>query len=170
MRHMEEMKIAGLAMALCIVMLGIYIIVPKDGTTSHLTAIPDNNAAQPVTDSTSQESADSGNDEYFPIYTEDSYNSETEPDYSYDSTDNTDNSSDYTPDNTGNDSYNNDNSYVSDNTGDTGSDEIPADNTDNSYTGSDEVIDDNTDTGDTSDSDLGDDTGDTGSDDTVEVY
>ena len=121
MRHMEEMKIAGLAMALCIVMLGIYIIVPKDGTTSHLTAIPDNNAAQPVTDSTSQESADSGNDEYFPIYTEDSYNSETEPDYSYDSTDNTDNentytdSSDYTPGNTGDDSYNNDNSYVSDN-------------------------------------------------------
>lgn len=45
MKHMEEMKIAGLAMALCIVMLGIYIVVPKDGTVSHLTAIPDNNAA-----------------------------------------------------------------------------------------------------------------------------
>ena len=40
------MKIAGLAMALCIVMLGIYIVVPKDGTVSHLTAIPDNNAAE----------------------------------------------------------------------------------------------------------------------------
>ena len=52
MKHMEEMKIAGLAMALCIVMLGIYIVVPKDGTVSHLTAIPDNNAAEPVTDST----------------------------------------------------------------------------------------------------------------------
>ena len=49
MKHMEEMKIAGLAMALCIVMLGIYIVVPKDGTVSHLTAIPDNNAAEPVT-------------------------------------------------------------------------------------------------------------------------
>lgn len=46
MKHMEEMKIAGLAMALCIVMLGIYIVVPKDGTVSHLTAIPDNNAAE----------------------------------------------------------------------------------------------------------------------------
>mgnify|MGYP000048997258 FL=1 len=55
MKHMEEMKIAGLAMALCIVMLGIYIVVPKDGTVSHLTAIPDNNAAEPVTDSTSEE-------------------------------------------------------------------------------------------------------------------
>ena len=46
MKHMEEMKIAGLAMALCIVMLGIYIVVPKDGTVSRLTAIPDNNAAE----------------------------------------------------------------------------------------------------------------------------
>ena len=44
---MEEMKIAGLAMALCIVMLGIYIVVPKDGTVSHLTAIPDNKSALP---------------------------------------------------------------------------------------------------------------------------
>lgn len=58
MKHMEEMKIAGLAMALCIVMLGIYIVVPKDGTVSHLTAIPDNNAAEPVTDSTSEGTAD----------------------------------------------------------------------------------------------------------------
>ena len=69
MKHMEEMKIAGLAMALCIVMLGIYIVVPKDGTVSHLTAIPDNNAAEPVTDSTSEGTADAD----FPIYTEDSY-------------------------------------------------------------------------------------------------
>ena len=36
MKHMEEMKIAGLAMALCIVMLGIYIVVPKDGTVSRI--------------------------------------------------------------------------------------------------------------------------------------
>ena len=57
MKHMEEMKLAGLAMALCIVMLGIYIVVPKDGTVSHLTAIPDNNAAEPVTDSTSEGTA-----------------------------------------------------------------------------------------------------------------
>ena len=71
---MEEMKIAGLAMALCIVMLGIYIVVPKDGTVSHLTAIPDNNAAEPVTDSTSEGTADAD----FPIYTEDSYSSEPE--------------------------------------------------------------------------------------------
>lgn len=58
MKHMEEMKIAGLAMALCIVMLGIYIVVPKDGTVSRLTAIPDNNAAEPVTDSTSEGTSD----------------------------------------------------------------------------------------------------------------
>ena len=68
------MKIAGLAMALCIVMLGIYIVVPKDGTVYHLTAIPDNNAAEPVTDSTSEGTADAD----FPIYTEDSYSSEPE--------------------------------------------------------------------------------------------
>ena len=71
MKHMEEMKIAGLAMALCIVMLGIYIVVPKDGTVSRLTAIPDNNAAEPVTDSTSEGTSDAD----FPIYTEDSYSS-----------------------------------------------------------------------------------------------
>lgn len=82
MKHMEEMKIAGLAMALCIVMLGIYIVVPKDGTVSHLTAIPDNNAAEPVTDSTSEGTADAD----FPIYTEDSYSSEPESSYSYDDT------------------------------------------------------------------------------------
>ena len=74
MKHMEEMKIAGLAMALCIVMLGIYIVVPKDGTVSRLTAIPDNNAAEPVTDSTSEGTSDAD----FPIYTEDSYSSGSE--------------------------------------------------------------------------------------------
>ena len=62
MKHMEEMKIAGLDMALCIVMLGIYIVVPKDGNISHLTAIPDNNAAEPVPDSTSQGSVDADSD------------------------------------------------------------------------------------------------------------
>ena len=68
MKHMEEMKIAGLAMALCIVMLGIYIVVPKDGNISHLTAIPDNNAAEPVPDSTSQGSVDADSDSAdFPI-------------------------------------------------------------------------------------------------------
>ena len=86
MKHMEEMKIAGLAMALCIVMLGIYIVVPKDGNISHLTAIPDNNAAEPVPDSTSQESVDADSDSAdFPIYTEDSYYSGSD-----DSDDNTD--------------------------------------------------------------------------------
>ena len=84
MKHMEEMKIAGLAMALSIVMLGFYIVVPKDGTVSHLTAIPDNNAAEPVTDSTSEGTADAD----FPIYTEDSYSSETE-DTGSDGTDDT---------------------------------------------------------------------------------
>ena len=82
MKHMEEMKIAGLAMALCIVMLGIYIVVPKDGTVSRLTAIPDNNAAEPVTDSTSEGTSDAD----FPIYTEDSYSSGSESSYSYDDT------------------------------------------------------------------------------------
>ena len=86
MKHMEEMKIAGLAMALCIVMLGIYIVVPKDGNISHLTAIPDNNAAEPVPDSTSQGSVDADSDSAdFPIYTEDSYYSGS--DDSDDSTD-----------------------------------------------------------------------------------
>ena len=86
MKHMEEMKIAGLAMALCIVMLGIYIVVPKDGNISHLTAIPDNNAAEPVPDSTSQGSVDADSDSAdFPIYTEDSYYSGSD-----DSDDNTD--------------------------------------------------------------------------------
>lgn len=82
MKHMEEMKIAGLAMALCIVMLGIYIVIPKDGTVSRLTAIPDNNAAEPVTDSTSEGTSDAD----FPIYTEDSYSSGSESSYSYDDT------------------------------------------------------------------------------------
>ena len=73
-------------MALCIVMLGIYIVVPKDGNISHLTAIPDNNAAEPVPDSTSQGSVDADSDSAdFPIYTEDSYYSGSD-----DSDDNTD--------------------------------------------------------------------------------
>ena len=168
MKHMEEMKIAGLAMALCIVMLGIYIVVPKDGTTSHLTAIPDNNAAQPATDSTSQGqgSADTGNDDYFPIYTEDSYDSEADNSYSDGSGDN------YSNDNSGDTADNSDYNTDSSDNGDNGDDEVtdvtpsddPSDNTDS---GTGDVIDDSSDTGDTSDSDLGNDTGD---DDTVEIY
>ena len=143
MKHMEEMKIAGLAMALCIVMLGIYIVVPKDGNISHLTAIPDNNAAEPVPDSTSQGSVDADSDSAdFPIYTEDSYYSGSD-----DSDDNTDTGD---PD-----------TSQGDDTGDTG------DISDND-TG--DVVDDGTDTGDNSDSELDDSSsGDTG-DDTVEVY
>lgn len=177
MKYMEEMKIAGLAMALCIVMLGIYIVVPKDGTVSHLVAIPDNNAAEPVTDSTSQGSADADNgDEYFPIYTEDSYSSE--PDDSYDNTADTGDS--YASDDSGyvqDDNSYNDNTYneqdgsdsaQDDNSGDDGSGDTYDDNSDS---GSEEVIDDSSYDDNTSDSDL--DTGntdDTGSDDTVEVY
>lgn len=168
MKHMEEMKIAGLAMALCIVMLGIYIVVPKDGTTSHLTAIPDNNAAQPATDSTSQGqgSADTGNDGYFPIYTEDSYDNS----YSDGSGDNGDSYTDdsYSNDNSGDTTdsgdYNTDSSDNGDNGDDVVTDVTPSDNIDS---GTGDVIDDSTDTGDTSDSDLGNDTGD---DDTVEIY
>ena len=160
MKHMEEMKIAGLAMALCIVMLGIYIVVPKDGTTSHLTAIPDNNAAQPVTDSTSQGqgSADTGNDDYFPIYTEDSYDSEADNSYSNDDSGDTADSGD----------YNTDSSDNGDNGDDVVIDETPSDDSsDNTDNGAGDVIDDNSDTGETSDSDLG---NDTGNDDTVEIY
>lgn len=176
MKHMEEMKIAGLAMALCIVMLGIYIVVPKDGTTSHLTAIPDNNAAQPATDSTSQgqSSADTGNDDYFPIYTEDSYDSQADYSYSDGSGDNGDSDTDnnYSNDNLGDTADNSDYNTDSSDNGDNGDDEVtdvtpsddPSDNTDS---GTGDVIDDSTDTGDTSDSDLGNDTGD---DDTVEIY
>lgn len=180
MKHMEEMKIAGLAMALCIVMLGIYIVVPKDGTTSHLTAIPDNNAAQPVTDSTSQgqSSSDTGNDDYFPIYTEDSYNSEADNSYSDGSGDSGDSYTDDTyynyNDNSGDTADSGDYNIDSDN-GDNGDDvvidETPSDDySDNTDDGTGDVIDDGSDTGDTSDSDLGNDTGDTGSDDTVEIY
>ena len=167
MKHIEEMKIAGLAMALCIVMLGIYIVVPKDGTTSHLTAIPDNNAVQPVTDSASQDqsSADTGNDDYFPVYTEDSYNSSQDDSYSDGASYTAD--SDYSSDDNSDNGYSDDDADNSD-TGDTGSDDTPAD--DNSDDGSDDgVIDDGSYGEDTSDSDLGNDTGDTGNDNTVEV-
>lgn len=161
MKHMEEMKIAGLAMALCIVMLGIYIVVPKDGTVSHLTAIPDNNAAEPVTDSTSEGTADAD----FPIYTEDSYSSEPESSYSYDDTGDGDS---YTEEPT----YDpGDNSYD----GNTDSEANGADTSDTSDTSSDgtgEVVDDNDYSG-TSDTDLDssetEDTGSDGTDDIVEI-
>ena len=150
MKHMEEMKIAGLAMALCIVMLGIYIVVPKDGTVSHLTAIPDNNAAEPVTDSTSEGTADAD----FPIYTEDSYSSEPESSYSYDG-------------NTDSEANGADTSDTS--SGGTGED---AGNYEDPDSGSGEVVDDNDYSG-TSDTDLDssetEDTGSDGTDDTVEI-
>ena len=155
MKHMEEMKIAGLAMALCIVMLGIYIVVPKDGNISHLTAIPDNNAAEPVPDSTSQGSVDADSDSAdFPIYTEDSY---------YSGSDDSDGNYDqgYTPDDGNVNDTSDPDTSQGDDTGDTG------DISDND-TG--DVVDDGTDTGDNSDSELDDSSsGDTG-DDTVEVY
>lgn len=162
MKHMEEMKIAGLAMALCIVMLGIYIVVPKDGNISHLTAIPDNSAAEPVPDSTSQGSVDADSDSAdFPIYTEDSYYSGSD-----DSDDNTDTGD---PD-TGDDG-NYDQGYTPDdgNVNDTSDpDTSQGDDTSDNDTG--DVVDDGTDTGDNSDSELDDSSsGDTG-DDTVEVY
>ena len=118
MKHMEEMKIAGLAMALCIVMLGIYIVVPKDGNISHLTAIPDNNAAEPVPDSTSQGSVDADSDSAdFPIYTEDSYYSGSD-----DSDDNTD-TGDVVDD--GTDTGDNSDSELDDSSsGDTGDDTV----------------------------------------------
>ena len=145
MKHMEEMKIAGLAMALCIVMLGIYIVVPKDGNISHLTAIPDNNAAEPVPDSTSQGSVDADSDSAdFPIYTEDSY---------YSGSDDSDDNTDIGDRDTGDPDTGDDGTSQGDDTGDTG-----------------DVVDDGTDTGDNSDSELDDSSsGDTG-DDTVEVY
>ena len=147
MKHMEEMKIAGLAMALCI---------------SHLTAIPDNNAAEPVPDSTSQGSVDADSDSAdFPIYTEDSYYSGSD-----DSDDNTDTGD---PD-TGDDG-NYDQGYTPDdgNVNDTSDpDTSQGDDTSDNDTG--DVVDDGTDTGDNSDSELDDSSsGDTG-DDTVEVY
>ena len=176
---MEEMKIAGLAMALCIVMLGIYIVVPKDGTVSHLTAIPDNNAAQPVTDSTSQGSADSDTgDADFPIYTEDSYSSGSDDSYSYDDTDNgdfsysdnsgdnsDDGSADIDTDNTSDGTDTSDTSDISDisqdGAGEDGGSDVNYD--DGSDTGSDEVVVDDNSYNDTADSDLD-------TSDTVEVY
>lgn len=169
MKHMEEMKIAGLAMALCIVMLGIYIVVPKDGTVSHLTAIPDNNAAEPVTDSTSEGTADAD----FPIYTEDSYSSEPE------SSDDTGDGDSYTEEPTydpGDNSYdvNTDSEANGADTSDTSSDGTDEDagNYENPDSGSGEVVDDNDYSG-TSDTDLDssetEDTGSDGTDDIVEI-
>ena len=131
------MKIAGLAMALCIVMLGIYIVVPKDGTVSHLTAIPDNNAAEPVTDSTSEGTADAD----FPIYTEDSYSSEPE------SSDDTGDGDSYTEEPTydpGDNSYDG-NTDSEANGADTSSDGTGEDagNSEDPDSGSGEVVDDN---------------------------
>lgn len=169
MKHMEEMKIAGLAMALCIVMLGIYIVVPKDGTVSRLTAIPDNNAAEPVTDSTSEGTSDAD----FPIYTEDSYSSESESSYSYDDTGDGDS---YTKEPTydpGDNSYdgNTDSEANGADTSDTSSDGTGegAGNYENPDSGSGEVVNDNDYSG-TSDTDLdSSETEDTGSDGTVEI-
>ena len=169
MKHMEEMKIAGLAMALCIVMLGIYIVVPKDGTVSHLTAIPDNNAAEPVTDSTSEGTADAD----FPIYTEDSYSSEPE------SSDDTGDGDSYTEEPTydpGDNSYdgNTDSEANGADTSDTSSDGTDEDagNYENPDSGAGEVVDDNDYSG-TSDTDLDssetEDTGSDGTDDIVEI-
>ena len=154
MKHMEEMKIAGLAMALCIVMLGIYIVVPKDGNISHLTAIPDNNAAEPVPDSTSQGSVDADSDSAdFPIYTEDSYYSGSDDSDDPDTGDDGNYDQGYTPDDGNVNDTSDPDTSQGDDTGDTG-----------------DVVDDGTDTGDNSDSELDDSSsGDTG-DDTVEVY
>ena len=136
-------------------MLGIYIVVPKDGTVSHLTAIPDNNAAEPVTDSTSEGTADAD----FPIYTEDSYSSEPE------SSDDTGDGDSYTEEPT----YDpGDNSYD----GNTDSEANGADTSDTSSDGTDEEVDDNDYSG-TSDTDLDssetEDTGSDGTDDIVEI-
>lgn len=172
MKHMEEMKIAGLAMALCIVMLGIYIVVPKDGTVSHLTAIPDNNAAEPVTDSTSEGTADAD----FPIYTEDSYSSGSESSYSYDDTGDGDSYTEEPTYDPGDNSYdgNTDSESNGADTSDTSSDGIGEDagNYENPDSGSGEVVDDNDSSG-TSDTDLDssetEDTGSDGTNDTVEI-
>ena len=172
MKHMEEMKSAGLAMALCIVMLGIYIVVPKDGTVSHLTAIPDNNAAEPVTDSTSEGTADAD----FPIYTEDSYSSEPESSYSYDDTGDVDSYTEEPTYDPGDNSYdgNTDSEANGADTSDTSSDGTGEDagNYEDPDSGSGEVVDDNDYSG-TSDTDLDssetEDTGSDGTDDTVEI-
>lgn len=172
MKHMEEMKIAGLAMALCIVMLGIYIVIPKDGTVSRLTAIPDNNAAEPVTDSTSEGTSDAD----FPIYTEDSYSSGSESSYSYDDTGDGDSYTEEPTYDPGDNSYdgNTDSEANGADTSDTSSDGTGkgAGNYEDPDSGSGEVVNDNDYSG-TSDTDLDssetDDTGSDGTDDTVEI-
>lgn len=169
MKHMEEMKIAGLAMALCIVMLGIYIVVPKDGTVSRLTAIPDNNAAEPVTDSTSEGTSDAD----FPIYTEDSYSSGSESSYSYDDTGDGDSYTEEPTYDPGDNSYdgNTDSEANGADTSDTSSDGTGkgAGNYEDLDSGSGEVVNDNDYSG-TSDTDLdSSETEDTGSDGTVEI-
>lgn len=172
MKHMEEMKIAGLAMALCIVMLGIYIVIPKDGTVSRLTAIPDNNAAEPVTDSTSEGTSDAD----FPIYTEDSYSSGSESSYSYDDTGDGDSYTEEPTYDPGDNSYdgNTDSEANGADTSDTSSDGTGkgAGNYENPDSGSGEVVDDNDSSG-TSDTDLDssetEDTGSDGTNDTVEI-
>ena len=169
MKHMEEMKIAGLAMALCIVMLGIYIVIPKDGTVSRLTAIPDNNAAEPVTDSTSEGTSDAD----FPIYTEDSYSSGSESSYSYDDTGDGDSYTEeptYDPGDNSDDG-NTDSEANGADTSDTSSDGTGkgAGNYEDPDSGSGEVVNDNDYSG-TSDTDLdSSETEDTGSDGTVEI-
>lgn len=172
MKHMEEMKIAGLAMALCIVMLGIYIVVPKDGTVSRLTAIPDNNAAEPVTDSTSEGTSDAD----FPIYTEDSYSSGSESSYSYDDTGDGDSYTEEPTYDPGDNSYdgNTDSEANGADTSDTSSDGTGkgAGNYEDPDSGSGEVVNDNDYSG-TSDTDLDssetEDTGSDGTNDTVEI-
>lgn len=172
MKHMEEMKIAGLAMALCIVMLGIYIVIPKDGTVSRLTAIPDNNAAEPVTDSTSEGTSDAD----FPIYTEDSYSSGSESSYSYDDTGDGDSYTEEPTYDPGDNSYdgNTDSEANGADTSDTSSDGTGkgAGNYEDPDSGSGEVVNDNDYSG-TSDTDLDssetEDTGSDGTDDTVEI-
>ena len=169
MKHMEEMKIAGLAMALCIVMLGIYIVIPKDGTVSRLTAIPDNNAAEPVTDSTSEGTSDAD----FPIYTEDSYSSGSESSYSYDDTGDGDSYTEEPTYDPGDNSYdgNTDSEANGADTSDTSSDGTGkgAGNYEDPDSGSGEVDNDNDYSG-TSDTDLdSSETEDTGSDGTVEI-
>ena len=172
MKHMEEMKIAGLAMALCIVMLGIYIVVPKDGTVSRLTAIPDNNAAEPVTDSTSEGTSDVD----FPIYTEDSYSSESESSYSYDDTGDGDSYTEEPTYDPGDNSYDGNtdseaNGADTSDTSDTSSDGTGegAGNYEDPDSGSGEVANDNDYSG-TSDTDLdSSEPEDTGSDGTVEI-
>lgn len=162
MKHMEEMKIAGLAMALCIVMLGIYIVVPKVETFLILRQFRITTQRSPFLTQLHRGSVGADSDSAdFPIYTEDSYYSGSD-----DSDDNTDTGD---PD-TGDDG-NYDQGYTPDdgNVNDTSDpDTSQGDDTSDNDTG--DVVDDGTDTGDNSDSELDDSSsGDTG-DDTVEVY